>query len=144
MGTRALYTFIEKGSTWNVYKHWDGYPTGAAEFLEKAKKLAWELPRYEADEFATAFIAANKNQAGNIRMMPQGKPDKVATKNCSDIEYRYEVYLHKKHQKLYVNAYEMDHSVPGDWHSPLTSKRINPENQTIGEFGVWARDREAN
>jgi hypothetical protein len=63
MSTRGLYTF--KGSNrsdcWNVYKHSDNYPTGAAEAIKLALEYAWTLPRYEADEFATAFIAANKS-----------------------------------------------------------------------------------
>ena len=118
MSTRALYTF--KGETaedsWNVYKHHDGYPSGAAETLQDALAFyAWKLPRYEADEFAASFIAAGKSrsylralsaktakdrkgilsyapQGGGVRMMPQGNPLAVACTNCSDIEYRYEIF----------------------------------------------------
>ena len=124
MSTRALYSFIGEtaADSWNVYKHSDGYPTGAAETLQNAVKyFAWQLPRYEPDEFAAAFIAAGKasyflraalaktakekadalmftavgeykSQGGNLRMMPQGAPLKVAGTNCGDIEYRYEIY----------------------------------------------------
>ena len=60
MGTRAVYTFKDEYNTHHVFKHWDGYPEGAIHFLQKAKKLAWKLPRFEADEFGGAFIAANK------------------------------------------------------------------------------------
>lgn len=119
MSTRALYTFIgdDAADTWNVYKHHDGYPTGAADTLQIAVDwFAWPLPRYEADAFACAFIAAAKcawlsggkidrdrlkaygpkgkyrsYNGGGARMMPQGNPLDVASTNCSDIEYRYEV-----------------------------------------------------
>lgn len=63
MSTRALYTFrSEDGSEeFHVYKHHDGYPTGAADAIVAALEFAWPLPRYEADEFAAAFVAANKS-----------------------------------------------------------------------------------
>lgn len=61
MSTRALYTFRDSdGSEFHVYKHHDGYPTGAAEALTNALEFAWRFPRYEADDFAAAFIAGNK------------------------------------------------------------------------------------
>ncbi len=61
MSTRALYTFRDfDGEEHHVYKHHDGYPTGAAEALANALPYAWKLPRYEADEFAAAFVAGNK------------------------------------------------------------------------------------
>jgi hypothetical protein len=119
MSTRALYTFTDAEASWNVYKHSDGYPTGAARTLtEAAKWFAWQLPRFEADEFATAFCAAGKaykmialaegqttveafqdedkeygkySHGGNTRLMPQGNPPEIASKHCTDIEYRYEI-----------------------------------------------------
>jgi hypothetical protein len=60
MSTRACYTFIDETEEVHVYKHSDGYPTGAAEFIIAALEFAWPLPRFEADEFAAAFVAANK------------------------------------------------------------------------------------
>src|SRR5215475_1386730 len=135
MSTRALYTF--KGETtednWNVYKHSDGYPTGAANVLKTALDFfAWQLPRYESDEFAAAFCAAAKSSwlwgskfneedfkdhspngkyraysGGNARLMPQGDPLTVAAQNCADIQYRYEIYQ-GNNQKLRVRAYSVD------------------------------------
>jgi hypothetical protein len=92
MSTRALYTFgpDETGNAFNVYKHHDGYPSGAAAALKSAFSRAWELPRFEADEFAAAFVAANKYDNGGVRLMPSGDPLKVAHKKCADIEYRYQ------------------------------------------------------
>lgn len=67
MSTRACYRFIssEGPDSWagvvTVYKHSDGYPDGAAKWIEAALEHAWQLPRYENDEFAAAFVAANKS-----------------------------------------------------------------------------------
>ena len=52
MGTRAIYVFEDENEEVYVYKHYDNYPQGAVDFIEKAKEFAWELPRFEADEFA--------------------------------------------------------------------------------------------
>lgn len=69
MSTRACYRFIpENGpNDWpgvvTVYKHHDGYPSGAAQAIEAALPYAWPLPRFECDEFAAAFVRANKKSA---------------------------------------------------------------------------------
>jgi len=68
MSTRGVYSFIDNdpewgmgdGRTYHVYKHSDNYPTRAAKSIKQALIFAWHLPRYEADEFAAAFITANK------------------------------------------------------------------------------------
>jgi len=59
MSTRAMYTFTGSG-TFHVYKHHDGYPSGAVQWIRAALDHAWPLPRFEADDFAAAFVAANK------------------------------------------------------------------------------------
>lgn len=74
MGTRAVYFFEDRQDDdcyYGVYKHYDGYPQGAAAHIEDAKAYAWPLPRWEADEFAAAFVAANKNpKGGEVRLLP--------------------------------------------------------------------------
>jgi len=84
MGTRAVYTFIDAYNRLSVYKHWDGYPSGACGFITKALELAWPLPRFEAEEFAAAFVAANKQGAGNVTLT--SGPDAHG-----DLEYTYEI-----------------------------------------------------
>ena len=84
MGTRAVYTFIDEDGRHSVYKHWDGHPTWACKFIANALPQAWPLPRFEADEFAAAFVAANKKQAGDIRLT--SGPDAHG-----DLAYAYEV-----------------------------------------------------
>ena len=71
MGTRAVYFFEDDDGMYGVYKHYDGYPQGAADFIENAKEYAWPFPRFEADEFAAAFVAANKaKKGGEVRLLP--------------------------------------------------------------------------
>jgi hypothetical protein len=71
MSTRACYRFIDPDTSdpevVTVYKHSDGYPDGAVCWITKALEHAWPLPRFEADEFATAFVAANKPSAKTRR-----------------------------------------------------------------------------
>jgi hypothetical protein len=85
MSTRAVYTFKGFGETYHVYKHHDGYPTGAAEFLSKAVEAAWPAPRYEPDEFAAAFVAANRTSPGGVRLT-------ASRMQAKDVEYGYTVY----------------------------------------------------
>ena len=71
MGTRAVYFFEDSDGVYSAYKHYDGYPSGAADFIENAKEYAWPFPRFEADEFAAAFVAANKaKKGGEVRLLP--------------------------------------------------------------------------
>ena len=84
MGTRAVYTFIDQGNRHSVYKHYDGYPRWGCQFIANTLPLAWPLPRFEADEFAAAFVAANKKQAGDIRLT-------TGPEAHGDLAYRYEI-----------------------------------------------------
>ena len=99
MSTQAIYKFVDESGMSRVFKHWDNYPEGAALFLNKAKELAWPLPRFEADEFAAAFIAANKTRAGDLRVL-----DGDQTWN---VDYIYKVS--KGHDgNLHVDIFELD------------------------------------
>lgn len=120
MSTRGMYTFIdEDGSQYHVYKHHDSYPDGkcgAISHIEKASNFAWLLPRFEADEFAAAFVAAHKIpnpdvpaqiRGGEIRLMESGNWREVAS---GDISYRYEISL--KNNNLYIEAYNISCNYP--------------------------------
>lgn len=89
MSTRAIYTFTGFGEAHHVYKHHDGYPSGAAQWLEAALELAWKLPRYEPCEFAAAFVAANKKSPGGVRLA------KTQSTHC-DVEFAYVIEPDKK------------------------------------------------
>ena len=106
MGTRAVYTFSDTAESYHVYKHWDGYPEGAAMWLVQGLAYAWKLPRFEADEMACAFIAGNKklHTGGDVRLLSTGPIDQVAP---SDIEYWYEVFQAPNGQ-LIVKAWAVE------------------------------------
>lgn len=93
MSTRAVYTFFgDQGEAHHVYKHSDGYPSGAAQWITAALNFAWKLPRYESDEFAAAFVAANKSYYRE-RLFELYKKDRK-TKGDRDAIKRYESYAH--------------------------------------------------
>lgn len=114
MSTRAVYSFKDQYDTHHVYKHYDGYPSGACGFIENAKSKAWHLPRFEADEFAAAFVAANKEGSfgGDVRLT------KGPSKH-SDIEYQYLVTFDEKKRALIVTAF----NVKTDWDSGKQTKK---------------------
>jgi len=94
MSTRGFYQFHDENpEQWesklgdiNVYRQSDNYPTGAVYAIEQALTNAWDLPRFEADEFAAAFISANKDHQGNLRVFKSGSWQDVAP---PDVEYIY-------------------------------------------------------
>ncbi len=98
MATRAVYTFTDEYNTFHVYKHYDGYESGAAEFIVKAFKFAWGLPRFEAADFAAAFIAANKTGGGDVYFSTNWD-------DHGDLSYRYELSQSKNGQ-LIIRVFE--------------------------------------
>lgn len=100
MSTRATYEFKDKfGGDHTVYIHFDGYPSSAYQYVQNALKLAWELPRFEADEFAAAFIATNKTHEGGVRLTD-------GRNSHSDTEYHYVMSI--KDDKIFTERYEPD------------------------------------
>lgn len=139
MSTRACYTFKDKWETFHVYRHSDGYPKGAVQWITAAIPYAWELPRFEAGDFGCAFIAADRvrgkergySPGGNTRLMPTGDIKHVAP---GDIRYRYEIEC--EDGKIVVTAFKT--STSGDdlvdeklWRGPLS------------EMEVWSATRAA-
>ena len=109
MGTRAIYIFEDEHEEVHVYKHYDNYPLGAVDFIENAKEYAWELPRFEADEFAAAFVAANKNpKGGECRLIGLFRHDSVPSvmEEQSFCDYFYYVTYSKKDEDLKVEILE--------------------------------------
>ena len=103
MGTRAVYTFIDQNGRHSVYKHWDGYPITACQFIANALPLAWPLPRFEADEFAAAFVAANKQQPGNVRLA-------TGPEAHGDLAYTYEIRC--PDGRLRIGIFQAGHAEP--------------------------------
>jgi len=89
MSTRGAYVFEDASNGVSVYRHSDNYASGAAEAIEKAKSMAWQNPRFEADEFAAAFVAANKDGPGGIRLISGDRNGWMDF--AHDLEYVYRV-----------------------------------------------------
>ena len=109
MGTRAIYQFQDNdGDECYVYKHYDNYPQGAVHFIEEAKSMAWPFPRYEADEFAAAFVAANKNKnGGEVRLISHHFKDEDEILDAhSWCDYHYVIYFDKTYKDLWVEVQE--------------------------------------
>lgn len=84
MSTRATYRFFDDRQSFTIYKHFDGYPEGGLRWIEKAKEKAWPLDRFEASDFGAAFVAANKDGAGNV-YLTEGHD------SHGDTQYTYDV-----------------------------------------------------
>lgn len=110
MGTRAIYIFEDEHEEVHVYKHYDNYPLGAVDFIENAKEYAWELPRFEADEFAAAFVAANKNRkGGEVRLVNARFKDRDAMLEANHwCDYHYVISKHNS-QDLWIEIYDRQH-----------------------------------
>jgi hypothetical protein len=101
MSTRAVYTFKAKNEReYHIYKHHDGYPRCAFGFIYNALKFAWPLPRFEACEFAAAFVAGNKAPRGGDVYLTTSFDDH------GDLSYRYEIEF--QDGKLFITAYEAE------------------------------------
>lgn len=120
MGTRAIYIFESANEEVAVYKHYDNYPQGAVDFIEKAKAYAWAFPRFEADEFAAAFVAANKNRkGGEVRLVSYIYEDRHALmEDYGWNDYYYVISYEPHHKDLWIEVwqlrYDMDSS-DSDW-----------------------------
>lgn len=93
MSTRGIYTFEGFDEAHHVYVHYDNYLTGAADHLKAALPLAWELPRYEPDEFAAAFVAGVKTRQGGVRLCH-------TRHDAADVEYGYLIRPNKDIKSL--------------------------------------------
>lgn len=97
MSTRATYEFRDAYESHTVYRHHDGYPEGAKQWIEAALPHAWPLPRFEADEFGAAFVAGCKDSAGGVRL--------TAGRDAhGDTEYHYVVTV--RDGRLYVEQWK--------------------------------------
>lgn len=116
MSTRAIYTFDDGTDRYHVYKHHDGYPSGAAKAIQSALDYAWPLPRFEADEFGASFCAGTKQhekgtsrRGGGTRLLPCGEWEKVAP---GDVQFRYEIRPNGK--ELRITAFTVRCSIKNE------------------------------
>ena len=133
MSTRAVFTFSDpehRGHSLVVYKHHDGHPYGAVEALIRARDggLSWPLPRFEADEFAAAFVASNKAQPGSIRLLGAGDWRDLSP---GDIEYVYHVV---RFPSGHINV--MGWTVDADGHGRLCAEEAALATTRLRDLGL--------
>lgn len=71
MSTRSTISVEDEHDKFTIYRHCDGYPDGPHGVPSELRKVlthTWELPRFEADDFAAAIVRAWKDGGGNIRL----------------------------------------------------------------------------
>lgn len=125
MSTRAIYIFKDKDEQYTVYKHHDGYPKGAAQWLTVARHLSWPGGQFEPDEAAASFVTAAKlasklnvtddklvfdceaanryPHGGGVRLMNVSKKKGLFDKAPSDTEFAY--IIENRHGDWYITAY---------------------------------------
>ena len=134
MGTRAVYCFMDDtfntDEIFSVYKHWDGYPSGAADFLTKTIPFAWKLPRFEPADFASAFITANKNEGGGDVYLT------IGYQNHGDLEYYYEISPSEKNGQLIIRAFEVSYEGDDSILSEIFYGRLKDFVDTYGEYNT--------
>lgn len=94
MSTRALYVFIDQDTAPKghaVYKHHDGYPKGARDFIAKARDAMNAAKRpFEADVWPAAFITANYDgDPSEFRLCGLLEPYNDDEIPIGDLEYIY-------------------------------------------------------
>ncbi len=88
MSTRSTICVKDAYDKFCIYRHCDGYPHGehgVVAQLAKALPFAWELPRFEAMDFAAAIIRAWKDEGGGNIYFTQGH------EHHGDTEYTYDI-----------------------------------------------------
>lgn len=100
MSTRCTVTFVDDGGKFSIYQHCDGYPDGEHGVVAAVQGVinsgkAWELPRFEADEFGATYVAVHKTREGHIRLLR-------SPKDVGDAAYNYTVKQVGQTSKLEV------------------------------------------
>ena len=122
MGTRAIYIFedeqdhVGRPNEVYVYKQYDNYPEGAVDFIENAKEFAWELPRFEADEFAASFVAANKDRrGGGVRLVNASFKDRDEMLEANHwCDYHYVISKHDIGCDLWIEIWQSRYDMDSD------------------------------
>lgn len=88
MSTRCNIRIKDKYETIQLYRHSDGYPDGPSGViagLKEAYIYSWQLPRFEACDFAAAIVRAWKKEGGG------GIYIDATPVTHGDIAYLYEI-----------------------------------------------------
>jgi hypothetical protein len=142
MSTRALYFFKDTFTPkyFVVYKHHDGYPSGAVEWICTARDSgrAWELPRWEGSDFAAAFVAANKHGPGGVYFYGEGHPLTFA--EVGD-EYRY-VISKDDDGKVWVEGFTVPWTGSDDVEHPATPVLKRTELSELSADAIIEEDED--
>lgn len=131
MSTRSVLTFIDERGRHSVYKHHDGYPSDTLDALLKTVPYAWDLPRFEADDFGAAFIAANKQRGGGSIRLTKGP------EAHGDLEYDYEISF--QNNAITVKQFDWN------WGSSDNHRDTTPAFEgTLDEFKAHVEKAEAD
>lgn len=87
MSTRATITVSDEHDRFHIYQHHDGYPDGPhgiIHHLNRARRRAWDLPRFEAADFSAAIVAALKDRGGSTYLTTDAAAH-------GDRSYHYEI-----------------------------------------------------
>ena len=127
MATRAVYTFKDSADTFAIYKHHDGYPSGAAEWLTAGFNKSWSKDggAFEAAELAASFVAANKDGAGGV-YLSKGQ------RYHGDLSYDY-VISNKKGDAI-IQVYEHRWVKYENSLIPYDKKRVRIFQGTFAKF----------
>lgn len=105
MSARAVYTFKDNTGTFHVYKHSDGHPEGAIEFIKAAFKPGYT----RANDLASSFIFANGWPTTTCELT-----DDYDKYDGSDLEYHYEISNYDincyKAKMFVISAFKRKHS----------------------------------
>ena len=154
MSTRAIYIFRDKDEQYTVYKHHDGYPTGAAQWLTLAQRLSWQGDRFEPDEAAASFVTSAKlsgllkssapgkfslditdfPMAGGTRLMNVRKKRGIFDGAPADIEFAYVIEQHVPGQGgWFVTAYATEF-----WDGAVKANAKEIWQGPLDEMAEWA------
>ena len=132
MSTRCTVTVRDEYSAFTIYRHSDGYPLtkhGVIETLGEALPYAWELPRFEAADFAAAIVAAWKKPGGYI----QGGYIYLTTNrdDHGDTDYHYEVTAKDGRVRVTTYASRWADDDTRTWRKVGKSATVKPISEAI-------------
>lgn len=143
MSTRGCYIFKDTSGEYVVYKHGDNYPSGAADSILGAFQYAWELPRFEANEFGAAFVVANKQPYvwtelnGRVNRSVGGEVRLCSREKMPwDIAYIYVIYARGNPLAITSLCVDAHEAATGSGRGELGKKLFSG---TFRDFHVWAK-----
>ena len=113
MATRATITVADEADSFDIYQHHDGYPEGPfglVRHITMARRLAWDIPRFEAADFAAAVVAVLKDRGGSTYLTEDAEAH-------SDRSYHYliepirEAFSTRVQLTIYQSRFDKDRSL---------------------------------